>query len=77
MASRHTLRKMAAELIAAKLFEKFNIEDMLKPGGLTTGPLTGWLKGVFGIGESAPELQPVACRGGADDGENHRRHRGS
>ena len=54
-----TLRKMAAELVAAKLFEKFNIEDALKPGGLTKGPLTEWLKGVFGFGEKAPELQPI------------------
>ena len=54
-----TLRKMAAELVAAKLFEKFNIEDMLKPGSLTTGPATDWLKDLFGIGDQAPELQPI------------------
>ena len=54
------LRKMSAQIIAAKLFEKFGIEEFLKSGSLTSGPGMEKLKGWFGMGQTAPELQPVA-----------------
>ena len=71
-----TLRKMAAELVAAKLFEKFNIEDVLKPGGLTTGPGTEWFKNLFGFGGAAAgDLRADHRPRGTNARNNHRDHR--